>query len=99
MDNLNNASQKALRQYVEQVERLEEEKKGLADDITAKLAEAKSAGFCPKTLKRIIKERKKTKAQREEEDAIFETYARACGLLGLPLQEYADSQPDNVVRL
>ena len=98
MTNLQASAQKQLRQLIEQIERLEEEKKALAGDITAKYAEAKGAGFCPKTMKRIVKTRKMTKTEREEADALYETYARACGLLGLPLQDFADRQ-SNVVNL
>lgn len=103
MDNLNNAGAKQLRQYVEQAERLIEEQKGLAGDLRDKFLEAKSNGFSPKIMRRIIKERAKSKADRDEEEALFETYAAAVGLIGTPLQQYADRVDEeaasNVVRL
>lgn len=98
MDNLQASAQRQLRQFIEQIEYLEEQKKALVDDINEKYAEAKATGFCPKTMKRIVKTRKLTQAERDEAEALYETYARACGLLGLPLQDYAD-RADNVVSL
>lgn len=65
---------------LERIERLEEEKKGIQDDIKDIYAEAKGAGFDVKALKHIIKQRKKSQAERDEEDAIFTTYEHAVGL-------------------
>ena len=76
------ATQNQLRQFVEQIERLEEEKKGLAEDIRDKFAEAKAVGFDVKALRQIIRLRKKSKTDRDEEDAILETYMHALGMLG-----------------
>lgn len=76
------STQDQLRQFVEQIERLEEEKKGLAEDIRDKFAEAKSVGFDVKALRQIIRLRKKSKTDRDEEDAILETYMHALGMLG-----------------
>lgn len=79
---LQTAAQNQLRQFVEQIERLEEEKKGLAEDIRDKFAEAKAVGFDVKALRQIIRLRKKSKTDRDEEDAILETYMHALGMLG-----------------
>jgi len=76
------ATQNQLRQFVEQIERLEEEKKGIAEDIRDKFAEAKAVGFDVKALRQIIRLRKKSKTDRDEEDAILETYMHALGMLG-----------------
>ena len=65
---------------LERIEHLEEEKKGIQDDIKDIYAEAKGAGFDVKALKHIIKQRKKSQAERDEEDAIFTTYEHAVGL-------------------
>lgn len=65
---------------LERIEHLEEEKKGIQDDIKDIYAEAKGAGFDVKALKHVIKQRKKSQAERDEEDAIFTTYEHAVGL-------------------
>ena len=76
------STQNQLRQLIEQIERLEEEKKGLSDDIKDKFAEAKAVGFDVKALRQVIRLRKKSKTDREEEEAILETYLHALGMLG-----------------
>ena len=78
---LQDSAQKQLKQYVEQVERLEEEKKGIADDISDKFGELKALGFEPKIVKQIIKLRKKSKTEREEEESILTTYMMALGMV------------------
>lgn len=69
-----------LRLLIERVERLEEEKKGIGDDIKDVFLEAKSTGFDIKTMRSIIRLRKQDKRKREEEQALLETYAAALGL-------------------
>jgi len=69
-----------LRLLVERVERLEEEKKGMADDIKDVFAEAKSRGFDTKAIKKIVQIRKKRKEDFEEEEMILETYMAALGM-------------------
>jgi uncharacterized protein (UPF0335 family) len=84
------SAQKQLRQLIEQIERLEEEKKGLAEDISDKFAEAKATGFDVKIIKQVLRLRKKSKTDREEEEAILATYMHALGMLAdTPLGEYA----------
>lgn len=93
MDNLNNASQKDLRRIVEQIERLAEEAKALAGDIRDKFTEAKGMGFDAKVLRKLIALRKKSKTDREEEEAILTTYMGALGMLeDTPLGQYARSR-------
>lgn len=75
-----NVSAEQLRQFIERVERLEEEKRGFADDIKDVYAEAKSTGFDVKTMKSIIRLRKMEKHHRDEADALLETYRQALGL-------------------
>lgn len=70
-----------LRSYIERIERLEEEKKALADDIREVKAEAKGNGFDPKIITRIVRIRKMDKAQREEEEAKTELYLHALGMI------------------
>lgn len=69
-----------LRSFIERIERLEEEKKTIADDIKDVYAEAKGTGFCTKTIKSVIKLRKKDKAEREEEESILELYLSTLGM-------------------
>jgi uncharacterized protein (UPF0335 family) len=81
---LQSASQRALVQYVESLERLEDEKKATMDDIKDKFAELKGAGFCAKTIKKILKMRKKSKDERDEEQAILDTYMHALNMIDQP---------------
>jgi uncharacterized protein (UPF0335 family) len=81
MTTLQSATQKQLRQLVEQIERLEEEKRALADDIRDKFAEAKAVGFDIKALRQIIRLRKKSATDRQEEEAVLATYMHALGML------------------
>ncbi|MEQ8603349.1 MAG: DUF2312 domain-containing protein [Marivibrio sp.] len=69
-----------LRSFIERVERLEEEKKGLADDIKEVYAEAKAQGFDVKTMRKIVSLRKKDPDDRAEEDALLDTYMSALGM-------------------
>lgn len=69
-----------LRLFIERIERLEEEKKGISDDIKDVYLEAKSTGFDAKTMRKIVSLRKKEKHVRDEEDALLETYRAALGL-------------------
>jgi uncharacterized protein (UPF0335 family) len=70
-----------LKAFVERVERLEEEKKTIADDIKDVYAEAKGNGFDVKALRQIIKLRKQDADERREQEAILETYLHALGML------------------
>ncbi len=81
MSTLQASAQKQLQQYIDQIERLEEEKKALAADIRDKFLEAKGTGFDVKAIRQILKLRKKSKADRQEEDSILETYMHALGML------------------
>ena len=70
-----------LRQYIERLERLEEEKKNIADDIKDVMAEAKGNGFDVKTIRQILKLRKVEAAELEEQEYLLDTYKRALGML------------------
>jgi uncharacterized protein (UPF0335 family) len=74
------AAVKALRQFIERVERLEEEKKGIADDIRDIYAEAKANGYDTKIMRRIVVLRRLEPHIRQEQDALMETYRAALGL-------------------
>jgi uncharacterized protein (UPF0335 family) len=81
MTTLQPSAQNQLRQFVEQIERLEEEKKALAGDLRDKYLEAKAVGFDVKALRQIVRLRKKSQTEREEEDGILEVYMHALGML------------------
>ena len=80
-----NVSADQLRQFLERIEMLEEEKRGLADDIKGVFAEAKSVGFDVKTLRRLVAWRRLDSNARAEQAALFETYAAAIGFDSTPL--------------
>ena len=69
-----------LRLFIERIERLEEEKKGMSDDIRDVYNEAKSTGFDSKTMRAIVRLRKMEKHDRDEQEALLETYKAALGL-------------------
>jgi uncharacterized protein (UPF0335 family) len=69
-----------LRQFIEQIERLEEEKQAAADYIKEVKAEAKSSGYCPKIIVKVLALRKRDKDDLAEEEAILEMYKEALGL-------------------
>ena len=71
-----------LRAFIERIERLEEEKQTIADDIKDVFAEMKGTGFDTKAVRTIIRLRKKDQAERQEEEAILELYMQALGMIG-----------------
>ena len=79
-DVLTSAAQGRLRTIIERIERLEEEKKGIADDIRDVYAEAKSVGYDPKIMRQIVRLRKMETHDRQEMEAILDTYKAALGL-------------------
>lgn len=70
-----------LKVFIERIERLEEEKAGLASDIKDVYAEAKGTGFDGKALREIIRLRKQDHAERQEAEAILELYMQALGMV------------------
>lgn len=75
-----NVSAEQLRLFIERVERLEEDKAGVAADIKAVYAEAQGTGFDTRTMRSIIRLRAMEKAARQEQEALLETYKAALGL-------------------
>ncbi len=73
-------SAEQLRLLIERIERLEEEKKAMADDIKDVYAEAKSTGFDTKTMRTIVRLRKMEKHHRDEAEMLLDTYKAALGL-------------------
>jgi uncharacterized protein (UPF0335 family) len=70
-----------LKAFIERVERLEEEKKAISDDIRDVYAEAKGNGYDVKALRTVVRMRKLDKHERAEQEAIIETYLHALGMI------------------
>src|SRR5689334_6219993 len=69
-----------LRSFVERIERLEEEKKALADDIREVYSEAKGTGFDTKVMRQVVRLRKMESADRQEQEAMLDLYLNALGM-------------------
>ncbi|MEO9614192.1 MAG: DUF2312 domain-containing protein [Nitratireductor sp.] len=69
-----------LRAFIERIERLEEEKKTIADDIKEVYAEMKGTGFDTKAVRTLIRLRKQDQAERQEAEAILDLYKAALGM-------------------
>jgi uncharacterized protein (UPF0335 family) len=70
-----------LKSIVERIERLEEEKKEVAEQIKEVYAEAKANGFDAKTLRKVVSLRKRSTEERQEEEALLDLYLSALGML------------------
>ena len=75
-----NVAADELRLLIERIERLEEEKKAIADDVKDVYGEAKARGYDPKTMRAIVRLRKMENNARQEAEALLETYKAALGL-------------------
>jgi len=89
---LHGHAKESLRQQVEKIERLISEKRAIADDLKDIKAETKALGFDLKAIEKIIKLRAKSKDERDEEQAILETYMAALDMIDLfdPIREAAE---------
>lgn len=97
MTTLQASAQKQLRQMIESIERLEEEKKALASDIRDKYLEAKGIGFDVKILRQIVRLRKKSQTERQEEEGLLEVYMHALGMLDGPMSSDAEAAADRMI--
>ena len=70
-----------LKSFIERIERLEEEKRALGEDIKEVYAEAKGTGFEPKIMRQILKIRKMDKDEHDEQESLLDIYKRALGML------------------
>ena len=70
-----------LRLLIERAERLEEEKKGIQDDLKDVFVEAKGRGYDPRAIREILKIRKKKREEYQEEQSILEVYLQALGMI------------------
>lgn len=80
-DNDVQATDNQLRLFFERIERLEEEKKGIADDIRDTFAEAKAQGYDAKIMRQVLKLRKMAPNERQEMEMLIDTYKAAIGLV------------------
>jgi uncharacterized protein (UPF0335 family) len=77
-------AQDQIRAFIERIERIEEEKQAIADDIKEIYAEAKGNGFDTKVLRQIIRIRKQDASERMEQEALLELYMAALGMAAAP---------------
>ena len=84
MSDAHGVARDQLRSFIERIERPEEEKKTIADDIKDVYGEAKGMGFDAKILKEVIKIRKMDRDERMEREAILDTYLAALGMIESP---------------
>ncbi|WP_321446929.1 DUF2312 domain-containing protein [uncultured Cohaesibacter sp.] len=87
MTNAGGVAADQLRAFVERIERLEEEKKSIADDIKDVYAEAKGNGYDVKVMRQIVRMRKQDSNERQEMDALLDLYLNALGMA--PSEEQA----------
>lgn len=80
VDNSGEVSGQRLKSFIERVERLEEEKKALAEDIRDVYSEAKATGFEPKIIRKIVSLRKTNLEKRREEQELLDLYMSAIGM-------------------
>ena len=80
-------AQDQIRAFIERIERMEEEKKAIADDIKEIYAEAKGNGFDTKVLRQIVRIRKQDHAERMEQEALLELYMAALGMSTAPAND------------
>jgi uncharacterized protein (UPF0335 family) len=83
-------AQDQLRAFIERIERMEEEKKAISDDIKEIYAEAKGNGFDTKVLRQIVRIRKQDASERMEQEALLELYMAALGMQAAPRDDNDD---------
>jgi uncharacterized protein (UPF0335 family) len=86
-----------LRSFIERIERLEEEKKGIADDIKEVFAEAKGTGFDVKAMRAVLRLRKMDKADYQEQEYMIDLYKHALGMLEMPPAAVTEEEDDLAV--
>lgn len=89
-------AQDQIRAFVERIERLEEEKKAIAEDIKSIYSEAKGSGFDVKILRRVVGIRKQDANERMEQEAILELYMSALGMVPAPDEEVYDGERERL---
>lgn len=81
MSDAHGVAREQLRAFVERIERLEEEKKTIGEDIKDVFGEAKAMGFDTKILRKVLSIRKMDSDERMEQEAILDTYLQALGMI------------------
>ena len=76
-----------LRAFIERIERMEEEKKAISDDIKEIYAEAKGMGYDTKVLRQVVRIRKQDQHERAEQEAILDLYLHALGMAPEPMAD------------
>ncbi len=94
MSNAHIVARDQLRAFIERIERLEEEKKTLADDIKDVYGEAKASGFDAKILRKVISIRKQDADERAEQEAILDTYLQALGMIQMDMFDEPEPEPE-----
>lgn len=89
MDNQLGFAAQQLRQFIERIETLEEEKAALMESIKEAFAEAKSNGFDPKVMKQILKIRKMKQEEVTEQEELLDLYRQALGMIPSSFSEAA----------
>jgi uncharacterized protein (UPF0335 family) len=79
IDTINSTAQGKLKSLIERIERLEEDKAAVANDLKEVYGEAKSEGFDVKIVRKVVRLRKQDSAKRQEEEALIELYISAIG--------------------
>jgi uncharacterized protein (UPF0335 family) len=82
MANVGGIAGDRLRSFIERIERLEDERRALSEDIREVYSEAKGAGFDVKVMRQIVRLRKLDESERDEQEALLETYLAALGMAG-----------------
>lgn len=94
MANVGGVAGHILRSFIERIERLEEEKKALAEDIRDVYKEAKMSGFEPKIMRQVIRLRKMDKNERDEQEYLLDTYLAALEGGAVPTANEAEAEVD-----
>jgi uncharacterized protein (UPF0335 family) len=80
-------AQDQIRAFIERIERMEEEKQAIADDLKEIYAEAKGNGFDTKVLRQVVRIRKQDRAERMEQEALLDLYLAALGMNSGPAEQ------------
>lgn len=92
---LQKSAQDDLRRIIERIEKLEEQRKDLADDVKDEFLMLRSKGFDVAIVRKVLRLRKKSQSERDEEQAILDTYLHSLGMLAnTPLGDWAAGQDD-----
>ena len=76
----NGPNKDEVMQYINRIEKLEEEKRAISEDIKSVYIEVKSTGYDPKIIRKLVSIRRKSKEERQEEEALLELYMSAIGM-------------------